>query len=144
MTDDTLATKTTELTGFKTPHYYKHISGVECVQISKWLSSPLAQAFQYVWRCDNKHDEPLEDLKKALQWVQIEKSIDLHDYYTIPRGIGGKVMQLIERVNQKETDKDKAALLHFIGFSGVLGINRAVYLDAAINKLIAMIEKLES
>lgn len=47
-------------------HYTSHPSGVECIEISRWMCSDLGQAFQYIWRCGDKANT-LEDLRKA-QW----------------------------------------------------------------------------
>lgn len=47
------------------PHYTKHPSGVECIQITEHFNFNLGNAIKYIWRHDNKNG--LEDLKKA-QW----------------------------------------------------------------------------
>lgn len=56
-------------------HYTSHPSGIECIEISKYLSGCLAQAFQYVWRCGQK-DDPVQELRKAIWFIDAELSID--------------------------------------------------------------------
>lgn len=50
------------------PSHYTQF-GVECVEFSRWMHSAQAQAFQYIWRCGSKHDDPTEDLRKAIWWL---------------------------------------------------------------------------
>lgn len=62
---------------YRKPDYYKHPSGIECKDISKYLSAALAQAFQYVWRAGNKpNNDMIVDLNKALDWIDIESTIE--------------------------------------------------------------------
>jgi hypothetical protein len=49
------------------PHYTKHPSGVECIQITEHLNFCLGSAVKYIWRAGLKSSDPIEDLKKA-QW----------------------------------------------------------------------------
>lgn len=50
------------------PHYTKHPSGVECVQITEHFNFCLGNAIKYIWRAGLKEGSPaLEDLRKA-QW----------------------------------------------------------------------------
>jgi len=51
-------------------HYNNHPSGVECKEISKWFSHPLASAIEYIWRAELKHESPEEDIRKAIFWLQ--------------------------------------------------------------------------
>lgn len=46
-------------------HYTSHPSGVECIQITEYMSFCLGNAIKYIWRHNEKNG--LEDLKKA-QW----------------------------------------------------------------------------
>ena len=46
------------------PHYTKHPSGVECIQITEHMGFCLGNAVKYIWRAGEK-GEALEDLKKA-------------------------------------------------------------------------------
>lgn len=55
------------------PHYTKHPSGVECIQITEHMGFNLGNALKYIWRCDLKHDA-VEDLRKALWYINREVS----------------------------------------------------------------------
>lgn len=48
------------------PHYTKHPSGIECIEITRWMNFNLGNAMKYIWRCNDK-GSTIEDLKKA-QW----------------------------------------------------------------------------
>jgi len=58
------------------PHYKKHPSGVECIEITKHLSFPIGSAMKYIWRHKDK-GKPIEDLKKAIWYLQ--KQIELYE-----------------------------------------------------------------
>lgn len=51
----------------KPKHYTSHPSGIECIEVTEHLNFCVGNAIKYLWRCNDKHDNPLEDLKKA-QW----------------------------------------------------------------------------
>ena len=53
------------------PHYNKHPSGVECVDIVEHMLFNVGNAIKYLWRSDHK-DDALEDLRKAAWYVQRE------------------------------------------------------------------------
>jgi len=58
---------------YKPPHYRKHPSGVECIEISQHFSFNLGNALKYIWRADHKHgDGGLEDLRKAEFYIKQE------------------------------------------------------------------------
>lgn len=50
------------------PHYTKHPSGIECIQITEHMDFLLGNALKYIWRADLKNGT--EDLKKALWYIQ--------------------------------------------------------------------------
>jgi hypothetical protein len=56
------------------PSYYNsHPSGIECVEITKWMSAPIAQAVQYLWRSGLKEGQPsVKDYEKAIWWIRIQ------------------------------------------------------------------------
>ncbi len=56
------------------PHYTKHPSGVECVDITELLSFNLGNALKYIWRAKHKGREE-EDLKKSLWYVRREQRL---------------------------------------------------------------------
>lgn len=52
------------------PHYTKHPSGVECIQITEHMNFNCGNAMKYLWRSDHKNG--LEDLKKARWYIDRE------------------------------------------------------------------------
>jgi hypothetical protein len=58
--------------GNKPPHYTKHPSGVECIEITEHLNFCLGNAVKYIWRSGLKTDDPLKDLKKAAWYINRE------------------------------------------------------------------------
>lgn len=48
------------------PHYTRHPSGIECIQITEHMGFNLGNALKYLWRADLK-GAAIDDLKKA-QW----------------------------------------------------------------------------
>ncbi len=53
-------------------HYTSHPSGVECIDIARHMGFNLGNALKYLWRCDLKHDSPVEDLEKAIFYINDE------------------------------------------------------------------------
>lgn len=53
------------------PHYTKHLSGVECIEITRHMGFNLGNAIKYIWRADLKGNS-LEDLKKAIFYIEDE------------------------------------------------------------------------
>lgn len=53
--------------------YYKQ-ARVECIDIIEdlGLSFSLGNALKYLWRCGYKHDDPLDDLRKARYYLDRE------------------------------------------------------------------------
>ena len=53
------------------PHYTKHPSGVECIQITEHMNFNLGNATKYIWRADSK-DDAIADLLKAEFYIKRE------------------------------------------------------------------------
>lgn len=53
-------------------HYTSHPSGIECIQITEHMGFNLGNAVKYIWRADLKHDDALEDLRKAKWYIERE------------------------------------------------------------------------
>jgi hypothetical protein len=53
-------------------HYTSHPSGVECIDIAKWMNFPLGNAIKYIWRAGLKEADPIPDLRKARDYLEIE------------------------------------------------------------------------
>lgn len=59
------------------PQHYNHIEGIECIDIVKHFNFNLGNAIKYIWRCYFKKITPIEDLKKAIWYL--EKEIEMLD-----------------------------------------------------------------
>lgn len=53
-------------------HYTQHPSGVECITIAQHFSFNLGNAIKYVWRAGLKSTDVVQDLKKAIQYLEFE------------------------------------------------------------------------
>lgn len=53
-------------------HYNKHPSGVECITIVEHFNFNVGNAIKYLWRMGLKSNNPIEDLQKALWYIQRE------------------------------------------------------------------------
>ena len=54
------------------PHYTSHKSGVECIEITRHMRYNLGNALKYIWRADLKHESPIQDLEKAIFYLNDE------------------------------------------------------------------------
>lgn len=53
-------------------HYRSHPSGVECIDITEHYGFCVGNAIKYLWRADLKHETPVDDLKKAIWYIERE------------------------------------------------------------------------
>ena len=53
-------------------HYTEHPSGIECIEVTEHMSFCIGNAIKYLWRADLKHDDAIEDLKKAAWYINRE------------------------------------------------------------------------
>jgi hypothetical protein len=53
-------------------HYNTHPSGVECIQIIEHFNFNIGAAVKHLWRAGIKTPDPIEDLRKAIWYVQKE------------------------------------------------------------------------
>lgn len=70
-------------------HYTSHPSGVECIQIVEQYPYNIATAMAYLWRCEDKHSDPEEDIRKAIWHLEREifkrkKATNKKKEYTTP------------------------------------------------------------
>ncbi|WEX03841.1 DUF3310 domain-containing protein [Rhodococcus sp. RCBS9] len=56
-------------------HYRSHPSGIECIQITEHMGFLLGNATKYIWRADLKHDSPIEDIDKAIWYLERYKAL---------------------------------------------------------------------
>ena len=54
------------------PHYTEHPSGIECIEVTEHMGFCIGNAIKYLWRADLKHDDAIEDLKKAAWYINRE------------------------------------------------------------------------
>ena len=53
-------------------HYKGHPSGVECITIAEHFGFNLGNAIKYIWRAGLKSAAPIEDLRKAVWYLNRE------------------------------------------------------------------------
>lgn len=53
-------------------HYNLHPSGIECIQITEHMNFCLGNAIKYIWRAGLKSENSIEDLEKAVWYVNRE------------------------------------------------------------------------
>jgi hypothetical protein len=54
-------------------HYTSHPSGIEAIQITRWMNFNLGNAIKYIWRAGLKNqDSQVQDLEKAVFYINDE------------------------------------------------------------------------
>ncbi len=53
-------------------HYTAHPSGVECITITEHMNFCRGNAVKYIWRAGLKGDSAVEDLRKAVWYLERE------------------------------------------------------------------------
>lgn len=53
------------------PHYKSHPSGIECIQVTRYMNFNRGNAVKYIWRAGEKGSE-IQDLEKAVWYLQDE------------------------------------------------------------------------
>jgi hypothetical protein len=74
------------------PHYTKHPSGIECIQITEHMNFCLGNAVKYIWRAGLKNNA-IEDLEKAKWYIERD-----HEKTFFSELFEGKFVQLLERI----------------------------------------------
>lgn len=54
------------------PHYNQHPTGIECITIVEWFNFNLGNAIKYIWRAGLKSPNTINDLEKAVWYIQRE------------------------------------------------------------------------
>ena len=54
------------------PHYAANGDGVECIQVTRHMNFNLGNAVKYLWRAGRKGDNAIEDMKKAVWYINNE------------------------------------------------------------------------
>ena len=83
----------------KSPAHYKHPSGIEVIDITRYESFLRGNILKYVLRAPYKGHE-LQDLKKAAQYLEweierIERGIEV-DQFSIPKDLDSGLLELPE------------------------------------------------
>ena len=52
-------------------HYTSHPSGIECIDVTRWMNFNLGNAVKYIWRSGLK-DQSEQDLRKAIWYLENE------------------------------------------------------------------------
>jgi hypothetical protein len=63
------------------PHYNRHPSGVECIDIVEWLPFNIGNAIKYLWRAGEK-SSTIEDMQKAVWYINREIERRQHEVRT--------------------------------------------------------------
>lgn len=64
----------------KQPHYNKHPSGIECIDVVEHMNFNLGNVIKYVWRAGLKTEDRKEDLEKAKYYIERElKRVDSYE-----------------------------------------------------------------
>ena len=53
-------------------HYTGHPSGIQCIQVTEHCSFCVGNAIKYLWRADLKHPDAIQDLQKAVWYINRE------------------------------------------------------------------------
>lgn len=70
-------------------HYKSHVSGIEAIQITEWMTANVAQAMQYLWRLGLKgQDTVLSDLRKTV-WFSNRELMRLGGESMLKDGLEG-------------------------------------------------------
>lgn len=56
-------------------HYTDHPSGIECIQVTEYMTFNLGNAVKYIWRTGLKGDDLIQDLRKAIWYIEREISL---------------------------------------------------------------------
>lgn len=54
------------------PHYTSFPDGIECIHVTRWFNFNLGNAIKYIWRAGKKTTDPVQDLQKAMKYLEFE------------------------------------------------------------------------
>ena len=88
-------------------HYTSHPSGVESIEITRWLRGPYSNACKYVMRgWEGLKGDPIEDLEKALWYLN-----DAEKYPDEGRGIPNHAQERLALWSRYERDENKTLVV---------------------------------
>ena len=124
-------------------HYTSHPSGVEAIEITRWLRGPYSNACKYIMRgWDGLKGDPIEDLAKAIWYLN-----DAEKFPEDGRKLSERTMRRWDKYIEHEESKDKADCLMCIIFASELEAKRQAphhSLTGAIQKIKERIAYLQS
>ena len=120
-------------------HYNNHPSGVECIEIKRYLPSNIADAMKYQWRSDLKEETPLRDLRKALWYIddQLKYEQEMLGLYQ-PCCAPAEVLAKLERVIATE-EGNESRVAFYKGLRDYFGRFRMLGLEAMRSALLHLI-----
>ena len=114
-------------------HYTSHPSGVEAIEITRWLRGPYSNACKYVMRgWEGLKGDPIEDLQKAIWYLN-----DAEKYPDDGRSLPADVETRLEEWCNSEVDENKADAVCLI-----VSANETEEYDSAPTILLANAKKL--
>lgn len=100
------------------PHYRAHPSGVECIELARWLPFALGNALKYVWRAEHK-DAPTQDMEKALWYVRDARAqVPAHDP-------SAATLAVLAEVLEAEVEAWRREVLACLVMAGARNLGRA-------------------
>ena len=110
-------------------HYNSHPSGIEVIEIVRWMEFDTGNSFKYVSREDHKGNS-VQDLEKAIFYVDDywKMRVDNPDYTL--RWYPNRVRELVWEFVRMETNPTKAAV-YFALYMAQISLNFEVMLSNA-------------
>ncbi len=91
-------------------HYTSHPSGVEAIEITRWLRGPYSNACKYVMRgWDGLKGDPIEDLQKSIWYLN-----DAEKFPDDGRSLPDDVEDRLDKWIEAEPDANKAYVVRLI------------------------------
>ena len=87
--------KTTMTDNVNHPAHYEANGPFECIELAQHFNFCIGNAIKYVWRHMDK-GHPVEDLNKALWYIQREIDTTDSDYFPSPMGAARKLFTLYD------------------------------------------------
>lgn len=121
-------------------HYTSHPSGVESIEMTRWLRGPYSNALKYVLRGWNGlKDDPIQDLEKALWYLD-----DAYEYIALnSQEINELCKDAFKRWDNHEPDREFSLCVDLIleasqenGYDAAASLSEAIgVIEDRINKL---------
>ena len=94
-------------------HYQTHPSGIEAIEVVRYMGFNLGNALKYLWRLGEK-DGPYKNAKKAL-WYLVDEQNAMHPLRRMPNPEGCLLQNpLMQRVLATEPDKSVKEAMRYV------------------------------